>query len=83
MLNLPPSRGTYLRYALIFELYKLEDQQSPSYTGSDINSLCQSLKVQHEDEKQLKKIKKYLQRAVAEQIIQEANGKYKGSVRYK
>ena len=81
-LNLPPSRGTYLRYAIIFELFKLEDQPT-TYEGSDIHSLCKSLKIQYEDEKQLKRIKKYLQRSVEEKLVKEANGKYKGSARYK
>jgi hypothetical protein len=53
-LNLPPARGNYLRYRILFALCRMEEEQG-DFTGLDIDSICKSLRIQTDDEKQHKR----------------------------
>jgi hypothetical protein len=77
-LNLPPARGDYLRYAILF--YLLKDKQRPEEL--DFDSICQELKLGN-DEKRHRRAQKYVDRSIEEGLIEEDDVKYKVSDRYK
>jgi hypothetical protein len=73
MLDLPPARGTYLLYKLLFELNKdvIVDQQQQESSTWDLNSICKILNITDQDTKQHKRIEKYIKRNVQEGIIEQ------------
>jgi hypothetical protein len=85
MLDLPPARGTYLLYKLVFELNKdvIVDQQQQESSTWDLNSICKILNITDQDTKQHKRIEKYIKRNVQEGIIeQQKDGKISLRKRY-
>jgi hypothetical protein len=73
-LDLIPTRGDYLRYAVIFQLLKYEEMS--------ICSLSEKLGVGN-DEKISKRVQKYIKRWVQEGVIEETNEQYRLINRYR
>jgi hypothetical protein len=81
ILELPPARGDYLRYAILFNLLK-QQQQHEGESQLDFESICQQLKL-GKDEKKRKRAQRYIDKSVEEKLIEGgANGKYSLSERY-
>jgi hypothetical protein len=76
VLDLPPARGTYLLYKIIFEISKddvvnqEEEQQQPS-SSWNLNSIYKMFNVSEEETKQRKRIEKSIQRRIQEGIIEQ------------
>jgi hypothetical protein len=71
VLELPPARGTYLLYKILFEINSnntVDDQQGS--TLWDLNSICKILNIPDEEIRQRKRIEKYIQRCVQDGIIE-------------
>ena len=80
ILELPPARGDYLRYAILFNLLK-QRQELGGESQLDFGSICQHLKLAI-DEKKRKRAQRYIEKSVEEKLIEEANGKYSLSEHY-
>ncbi|MDQ3902537.1 MAG: hypothetical protein M3247_02615, partial [Thermoproteota archaeon] len=64
LLELPPARGTYLLYKILFEI-------NSNNTGTwDLNSICKRLNIPDEEIRQRKRIEKYIQRCIQDGIIE-------------
>jgi len=72
-LHLPPARGDYLRYSLV---YLLEDKGPLSIDG-----ICSNLKVDSDDRR--KRAERFLSRSVTEGYLQESRGVYEVAPRYR
>lgn len=74
VLDLPPARGIYLLYKIIFKISKddianQEEQQSSS--SWNLNSIYKMFNVSEQETKQRKRIEKSIQRRIQEGIIEE------------
>ncbi|MGE5660785.1 MAG: hypothetical protein ACM3X1_00905 [Ignavibacteriales bacterium] len=75
-LGLPPARGDYLRYTIIFELLKNVEEVS-------FSSICERLKLGN-DETILKRIRGYIKRWIEEGVVEEKDEhKYRLTDRYR
>jgi len=75
-LGLPPTRGDYLRYAILFELLKHEEEMS-------FTSICDKLGL-IKDEKIFKRVQRYIKRWVEEAVIEDTNEqRYRLADRYR
>jgi hypothetical protein len=75
ILELPPARGDYLRYVILFNLLK-QQQEHEGESQLDFESICQHLKLGI-DEKKRKRAQRYIDKSVEEKLIEKgANGKY-------
>jgi hypothetical protein len=78
VLDLPPARGTYLLYKIIFEISKgdiVNQEQQPS-SSWNLNSIYKMFNVSEQETKQRKRIEKSIQRRIQEGIIeQQEDGK--------
>jgi hypothetical protein len=72
VLGLPPARADYLRYAIIF----LVEEKGPL----SLEEICEGLGV--EDEKRVKRVKRYVKASVKEGYLLEKGGKYSLCKRY-
>jgi hypothetical protein len=75
-LDLPPRRGDYLRYAILFSL--LNEQKK----GVDFDTICSYLKVDPKDENTRKRIQNRIDRSVVQRLIEYSDGKYRLSAHY-
>jgi hypothetical protein len=73
VLRLPPARGDYLRYSLV---YLLEDKGPLS-----VGEICDELGVASEDRR--KRVQRFLSRSVTEGYLQESQGIYEVASRYR
>ena len=72
VLGLPPARADYLRYAVIY----LVEEKGPLSLGD----ICESLGIT--DEKRVKRVKRYLKKAVEEGYLREEASRYLMEPRY-
>jgi len=79
-LDLPPRRGDYLRYAILFNLLH---GHATREEGVNFDAICSSLKLNTKDENTCKRIQNYLERSVEQRLIEASNGKYMVSKRYR
>ena len=86
-LNLPPARGDYLRYAILFSLIKQRQQiktTEDDSIGFSFESICNQLELDINDLKKTLRVQKYIKKSVEEKLIEESsNGKYRIANRYK
>lgn len=85
VLDLPPARGIYLLYKIIFEISKgdiVSQEQQPS-SSWNLNSIYKMFNVTEQETKQRKRIEKSIQRRIQEGIIeQQEDGKIYLSKKY-
>ena len=83
-LDLPPPRGDYLRYAIIFSLIKDAGAQATrSQEGLDFDSICQRLGIGNAQEKRRKRVQKFIDRSVEENLLaKDLNNRYRVTDRY-
>jgi hypothetical protein len=74
LLEIPPSRGDYLRYSIFFKI--LENEYI------DLPFLCKLLNIDYNDEKRIKRIEKYLKKWIDEDVIIKENNHYKINEKY-
>jgi hypothetical protein len=74
-LDLIPTRGDYLRYAIIFELLKYEQ-------GMSISTISEKLRVGN-DEKISKRVQRYIKTWIQEGVIEETSEQYRLIDRYR
>jgi DNA-binding Lrp family transcriptional regulator len=72
VLGLPPARADYLRYAVIY----LVEERGPL----SLEEICEGLGV--EEEKRVKRVRKYLETAVKDGYLREKNARYLMEPRY-
>lgn len=73
-LKIPPCRGDYLRYSIIFKILE---------KGSlDFHSLCKYLEVESVDKKKIDRVHKYLDTWINENVIECDNNQFSISKRY-
>jgi hypothetical protein len=71
LLGLPPARGTYLLYKILFEINSnntVNDRHG--HSSWNLNSICKILNIPDEDTRQRKRIEKYIQRCIQDGIIE-------------
>ena len=73
LLDLPPARGDYLRYIIIYKLISQNETIS-------LDELCKMLLI--EDKKIISRIQKYLTRWIEEDVIEKVDGKYSINNKY-
>jgi hypothetical protein len=73
-LDLPPRRGDYLRYAILFNLFQKK--------GVDFDTICSYLKLDIKDENTRKRIQNRIDRSVLQRLIEYSDGKYRLSAHY-
>lgn len=73
-LGIPPSRGDYLRYSIV---YLLEEKDS----WLSFHQICQGLGVK--DKKRRSRVKRYIDKSVKENYLEERNGKFRINSKYK
>lgn len=73
LLDLPPPRGDYLRYSLLFKILQNE--------GLNLESICDLLKV--EEKKKIKRVEKLLEKWIEEQVLSKYDGHYVVNNKYK
>jgi hypothetical protein len=71
-LHLPPARGDYLRYSIV---YLLEDKSPMNF-----EEICEELRLDNEDQR--KRAKRFLSTSVTEKYLQENQGIYKVIPKY-
>jgi len=71
LLELPPARGTYLLYKILFEINSnnITNDQKGSSSSWDLKSICKRLDIPDEEIRQHKRIEKYIQRCIQDGII--------------
>ncbi len=74
LLEIPPSRGDYLRYSIFFKILENE--------SADLPFLCKLLDIDYNDEKRIKRIEKYLKKWIDEDVIIKENNHYKINEKY-
>ncbi len=72
-LSLPPLRGDYLRYAIVYHL----EQKGPQ----DLDAICNAFGVHSEDRR--KRVQRFLNRAVEEKYLTESRGTYEVQPHYR
>ncbi len=73
LLQIPPARGDYLRYAVIYLLQNTGDSMNP-------RDICIQLNIEDDDRRE--RVKKYLEKAVEEDYLTESGGHYSINPRY-
>jgi len=85
-LDLPPPRGDYLRYAIIFDLIKEARGQATKTSSQnriDFDSICNSLGIKSTEEKRKKRVQKFIDRSVEENlIIKDSHDRYRVADQY-
>jgi hypothetical protein len=70
ILDLPPARGTYLLYKILFEINRNTTADQQGLSSGNLSSICKMLNIADEEVKQHKRIEKYIQRCIQDRIIE-------------
>lgn len=73
LLQIPPARGDYLRYSVIYLLQNTGNSMTP-------RDICMKLNIKDEDRRE--RVEKYLEKAVEEDYLTESGGHYSIDPRY-
>lgn len=73
LLEIPPPRGDYLRFSLLFKILQNE--------GLNLESICEHLKIS--EKKKIKRIEKLLEKWIEEKVISKNDGYYVVNDKYK